>query len=148
MRQCQSRRKCGDRGWACGFHPSADGCESPLFTIHDTGAFRRYPEVTAAALDDFCAAHLHQLSKKCGPFRHRRQDDKCQQRVMQFIRITDDRPRLTEYFLDRCRIECANVAGIHSQCSPHLNGTSPSLFERRIIEVCVWIRIQDFMRQG
>jgi len=67
--------------------------------------------------------------------------------VVQFIGIADHGPGFAAHFVDGSRIECADFAGLHSERPPHLNGSSPAFLQRRIIEICIRVRVQNFVRE-
>src|SRR5207237_1995109 len=48
---------------------------------------------------------------------------------------------------DRGRIERANLARVGTQRPSHLDGSRPSFFQRRVVEIGIGIRVEDFMRQ-
>ncbi len=70
------------------------------------------------------------------------------QHIVQFIGVAHIGPRLLLHLRNGRGIEPADF--LEHRCrqhSPHLNGTRTALFERRIIEVCIRICIENFVRE-
>ena len=77
-----------------------------------------------------------------------RQPHQRMQHVMQLISIPHIRPSLTPYLRDRPRIQPAHFLQHRlRQHPPHLHRACPPFLERRVIEIRIRIRIQNFMRE-
>ena len=67
---------------------------------------------------------------------------------MQFVGVADFGTRVFGDLSDGGWIENARATDeISSQGTTQLHGTGAAFFERRIIEKCVWIGVEDFMRK-
>jgi hypothetical protein len=70
------------------------------------------------------------------------------QHIVQFVGIAHIRPCLLLHLLYGCGIESSDFFKHRSrQYTPHLNCPRPALFERRIIEIGIWIRIENLVRE-
>ena len=147
MRQRQPPGKCGDRRGTGRFHPSTDSREKAFFGVDYGGAFRCDPELAAFAFDHLDAAHFRQFVEKCIPLAGGWQHDQCQKRIVKFVGIANDRPRFAESLFNRGWIERADVAGISTECSSHLDRAGPAFLERRVVEVGIRVRVQNFVGQ-
>ncbi len=77
-----------------------------------------------------------------------RQPQQRQQRIVQFIRIAHDRPGLPLHLLDRRRVQRSNFScQLSWKRAPHLHRTRPPLFQWRVVEKRIGIRIQDLVRE-
>ena len=70
------------------------------------------------------------------------------QHIVQFIGVAHIGPRLLLHLRDGRGIERADFfKHRRRQHAPHLDRPRPALFERRIIEIGVGIRIENFVRE-
>src|SRR5215831_8207432 len=74
------------------------------------------------------------------------QGDQGVQYIMQFVGIANIGPRLFSDPLDRSRIELSHLFenGFRKN-TPHLDCTGAALFERSVVQVCVRVRIKNFV---
>ena len=66
---------------------------------------------------------------------------------MQLFRIARDGKRLGSDFGNRRRVERADAAGVGPDGAAHLHCARPPLFQRRIVEIGVRIRIENLVRE-
>ena len=67
---------------------------------------------------------------------------------MQFVCITHIWPGFATDLIDRRRIQFAHFfEDRFRQHPPHLNRAGAAFFERRIVQIGVWVRIQNFVRK-
>jgi len=96
------------------------------------------------------AAIVFQFSKKLLPVFAFALGEKTQlhQCVVQLVSIFHARPGFIANAVDSALIEFAHVAGsLRIEPAPLLHGSCASLLERRVVEIGVRARVQNFLRQ-
>ena len=110
------------------------------------GAFGRHPKLGAPRVERGRSPIRPQRFKELAPLVDGRQGDERQQGVVQFVGIAHDGPLLGRDFIDRRGVEQSDaVGGGAAGNRTQLNGSRASLLERGVIEVCVWIGVEDLV---
>ena len=66
---------------------------------------------------------------------------------MELVRVPNNRPRFSANFGDRLGIEDAEFGRRFTQRAAQVYGSGPALLERRVIEIRVGPRVQNFERE-
>ena len=88
-----------------------------------------------------------QFGKPVLPFRNRGAGDEGEQRVVDLVGIARFRPDFARYFVDRGGIEDA-VGHLGARRAAQLHGACAALFERRVVQIGVGIRVEDLVRKN
>ena len=82
------------------------------------------------------------------PLRHRRQRHERQQRVVKLVGVAHHRPALAGDGGDGRGVEGAHAARVGAQRAPQLHRARPALLERRVVEKCVGIGVENLVAEG
>jgi hypothetical protein len=113
----------------------------------DLRPLRGDPEVRAARAQHRRASCFHERPEVLLPLTHRRHDDQREERIVQLFGIAGRRERLGRHLGDCGRIESADARGVRTNGAPHLHRASPPLLERRIVQICVGVRVENLVRK-
>ena len=106
------------------------------------------PEARVAERERRRAALLRPARRTTRPLGDRRQHDQRGERVVQFVGVAHDRPHRFGHLGDRRRIEDPGAGfGIAANRAAQRHRARAALFERRVVEVGVRVRVEDLVTE-